>query len=253
MSCFLQAALEWDREVGLGISRTGTKRWGRDSGVCGDPCTEEGGAGARAGVQGHPVYGRCPPVGLRLSSASGARLGLCGLGVCGCVSEKETQAGIMTTAPDSSLKELRCGGRTWLPPPWAGPSLSHAGPQELFWGPGTICKILMPSPFLPPLLLQWGTRPQASSSLSLTDNGSWRKCAEGLWGWRLMPSFALKALSHAGPAGGHMGGASTGMMGTCPGPPGSVQGPRQASSSGFWYSQRLTLSVLFTPPRPLRA
>ena len=73
MSCFPQAALEWDREVGLGISRTGTKRWGRDSGVRGDPCAEEGKEG---GAGGHPVYGRRPPVGLRLSSASGAHLGL---------------------------------------------------------------------------------------------------------------------------------------------------------------------------------
>ena len=79
MSCFPQAALEWDREVSLGISRTGTKRWGRDSGVREDPCAKEGkegGAGARAGARGHPVYGRHPPVGLRLSSASGAHLGL---------------------------------------------------------------------------------------------------------------------------------------------------------------------------------
>lgn len=140
----------------------------------------------------------------------------------------------------------------------AASSLGRACPlacwsQELFWGPGTICRILTPFPFLPPLLLQWGTRPQASSSLSLTDNGSWRKCTEGLWGWRLMPSFALKALSHPGSAGGHMGGASAGVMRTRPGPAGFVQGPRQASSSGFWCSQRFTLSVLFTPPGPLRA
>ena len=65
-----------------------------------------------------------------------------------------------------------------------------------------------------------------------------------------MPSFALKALSHAEPADGHMRGASAGVMGTRPGPPGSVWGPRQACFSGFWCSQSLILSVPFTPLAP---
>lgn len=40
-----------------------------------------------------------------------------------------------------------------------------------------------------------------------------------------MPSFALKALSHAEPADGHMGGASAGVMGARPGPPGLCRDP----------------------------
>lgn len=158
----------------------------------------------------------------------------------------------MTTAPDSSLKEQGYGGRTWPLPPWAGPVLQHAGPQDPFWGSWDHLQNPDAIPFLSPRLLQWGTRPQASSSLSLMDNSSWRKCAEGLWGWRPTPSFALKALSHAEPADGHMGGASAGLMGTRPGPPRSVQGPRQACSSGFWCSES-HLFCAFHPPRPLRA
>lgn len=55
MSCFPQAALEWDCEVGLGISRTGTKSRGGILGSVGTPALRKGRKGERWPGQEHRV------------------------------------------------------------------------------------------------------------------------------------------------------------------------------------------------------
>lgn len=128
------------------------------------------------------------------------------------------------------------GGR--LPAEQSPPS-STRGPVESETG---VSRLLVPlrEPLHPPM----GCRPQASSSLSLTDDSSWRKGLRGS-GSRLMPGCSEGRVTR-----GHgLDERKAPLEGTRAA--GSAEGPGRACFSGFGVAGSSTLlSPFTTPPLP---